>query len=294
MKTTTKTHYRQRITKVMDYIHDHLDGELDVNTLADVALMSPYHFHRIYRELAQETVNATVRRLRLQSAAVELIRSDRSLSSIATMVCYQSLEAFSRAFSKQFGESPGQYRLSKAYKNHQDLTPYIAMLPTPKKVDKTMYTVDIQAIEPTQLIGYSHQGDYMEIGHVFEKLFIDAQNLDLLNNTSRSFGIYYDDPQTVNTNELRSMACISVAADTPLPANSEFETLTIPESKAASLLFKGSYAELPKPYDWFFGTWLPESGQEPADFPAFEEYLNDPKTTAPNELLTRIYCLLKN
>jgi len=55
---------------------------------------------------------------------------------------------------------------------------------------------------------------------------------------------------------------------------------------------KGSYAELEKPYDWLFGSWLPQSGEEAVDFPPFEEYLNDPKTTQPSELLTRIYCLL--
>jgi len=49
---------------------------------------------------------------------------------------------------------------------------------------------------------------------------------------------------------------------------------------------------LEKPYDYLFGHWLPESGLEAANFPPFEEYLNDPKTTPPNELLTRIYCLL--
>ncbi|MEW8499130.1 MAG: GyrI-like domain-containing protein, partial [Candidatus Thiodiazotropha taylori] len=61
-----------------------------------------------------------------------------------------------------------------------------------------------------------------------------------------------------------------------------------------SLLFKGSYAELEKPYDWLFGQWLPQSGYEAADFPPFEEYLNDPKDTPPSELLTRINCFVTN
>ncbi|MEW8561123.1 MAG: GyrI-like domain-containing protein, partial [Candidatus Thiodiazotropha sp.] len=66
----------------------------------------------------------------------------------------------------------------------------------------------------------------------------------------------------------------------------------IPGGTCASLIFKGPYAELEKPYDWFFGEWLPQSGYEAADFPPFEEYLNDPKDTPPNELLTRISCLV--
>lgn len=44
MKASTGQHYRKRIGQVIDYIYQHLDRDLDVNTLADVALMSPYHF----------------------------------------------------------------------------------------------------------------------------------------------------------------------------------------------------------------------------------------------------------
>jgi AraC family transcriptional regulator len=106
MKKTTSANYRQRLTVVIDYIHDNINGALDVNTLADVAFMSPYHFHRIYRELMQETVNATVRRLRLQKAAIDLIRTDQSIQTIAQGISYGSVEAFTRAFSKQFCVSP--------------------------------------------------------------------------------------------------------------------------------------------------------------------------------------------
>lgn len=70
MKKTTAENYRQRVIRVIEYIHDHLDDDLNINLLADVAFMSPYHFHRIYREMARETLNATIRRLRLQRAAV--------------------------------------------------------------------------------------------------------------------------------------------------------------------------------------------------------------------------------
>ncbi|MES9981658.1 MAG: AraC family transcriptional regulator, partial [Candidatus Thiodiazotropha sp. 6PLUC5] len=79
MKQSTTDSYRQRVIRVIEYIHNHLDEDLTVTVLADVAFMSPYHFHRIYRKLARETLNATIRRLRLQRAAVELITSTKPL-----------------------------------------------------------------------------------------------------------------------------------------------------------------------------------------------------------------------
>jgi len=36
-----------------------------------------------------------------------------------------------------------------------------------------------------------------------------------------------------------------------------------------------------QPYNWMFSEWLPASGMVPADFPMFEQYLNDPRSTPP-------------
>ncbi len=289
MKKTTSTSYRQRLIRVVDYIHDHLDNDLDVNTLANIAQMSPYHFHRIYRQIAQETVNASVRRLRLQQAAADLIRTNLPILTIAKKVAYGSLEAFTRAFTKSFGIAPGEYRQQKTNVAVK-LEPFIAVLPEEKRYF-TMFTVEIMENEQLSLVGYHHQGDYMDIGRVFEKLFIDCASRELISEQTRSIGLYYDDPQSVDTNDLRSMACISLDASISIE-ESCLERITIPTGKCATVLFKGPYAELEKPYDWLFGQWLPESGYEAADFPPFEEYLNDPKDTPPNELLTRIHCLL--
>jgi AraC family transcriptional regulator len=53
---------------------------------------------------------------------------------------------------------------------------------------------------------------------------------------------------------------------------------------------KGPYAELERAYAWLYGTWLPQSGEEAADRPVFEEYLNNPRALPPQEWLTDI-CL---
>jgi AraC family transcriptional regulator len=41
-------------------------------------------------------------------------------------------------------------------------------------------------------------------------------------------------------------------------------------------------------YEWLYGVWLPDSGWEAADAPVFEEYLNNPRDTAPTDLLSEI------
>lgn len=291
MKLDTSDHYRIRLGKVVDYITTHLDRDLDVNTLADIAVMSPYHFHRIYRQLAGETVNASVRRLRLQHGAALLIRTDTSLKRIATQTAYSSVEAFTRAFSQQFGQTPGQYRQQKQAQINT-VENFVSML-QPCKEKMIMYPVDIIENPALQLIGIEHKGDYLNIGQAFEKLFHFAATRQLLNQDTRSVAIYYQDPESVDEQVLRSHACINVVDTNVINGEADISLLEIPAGTCASLLFKGSYAELDNAYKYLFGEWLPNSGKEAADFPPFEEYLNDPKTTPANELLTRVNCLLK-
>ncbi|AWB65804.1 hypothetical protein C2869_04830 [Saccharobesus litoralis] len=125
------------------------------------------------------------------------------------------------------------------------------------------------------------------MGNTFEQLFTHAAGQGLLENNStqnRSFGLYYDDPETVATDKLRSKAGLTVdrAVQAPL------ETETLPPQKYVSIEFKGPYSELETAYHWLYHQWLPEKQLELADAPVVEEYLNNPRELPPSEWLTRI------
>jgi AraC family transcriptional regulator len=88
--------YSERIQRVIDYVAGHLDEDLDLDTLARVACLSPYHFHRLYRGLLGETVNETVRRLRLHRAAIDLLDRELSIERASRRAGYESQAAFTR------------------------------------------------------------------------------------------------------------------------------------------------------------------------------------------------------
>jgi len=292
-KQNTKQNYQQRLERVINHISDNLADDLDVNQLAEVANFSPYHFHRIYREMISEPVNVTVRRLRLHHAARDLISTERPVLTIAKNVGYGSVEAFSRAFSKAYGFTPVKYRTER--KQHCYLTE--PALPTLANDNKgmTMFTVEMMDLEETQLAGLSHVGDYMKIGTKFEHLFMQAGILNLLDENTRSMGLYYGDPESVPEEELRSAACISIAnSQLATIEPSELQSYVLPKGQYATVLFKGPYSELSQAYSWLFGHWLPNSGLQVGNFPPVEEYLNNPRETAPEELLTRIHCLIQS
>jgi AraC-like DNA-binding protein len=80
---------------------------LDAKTLADVANLSRFHFERVHTAKVGEAQVATVRRLRLKRARHMLLQeTPRSIADIAVASGYGSIAAFSRAFTRAFGQPP--------------------------------------------------------------------------------------------------------------------------------------------------------------------------------------------
>lgn len=85
----------------------------DVQSLERMALRansSKFHLHRKLRRLLGETPKKYISRLRLQRAAAQLATTNKSILAIALESGFQSHEVFSRAFKRQFGLTPRNYR----------------------------------------------------------------------------------------------------------------------------------------------------------------------------------------
>ena len=200
MKTLTRESYARRIERVVDYLIDHLDGDVDLHRLAEEAFLSPYHFHRVYHAMTGETVAESVRRLRLHRAAVKLISSDIAIAMLAKEAGYGSVQAFNRAFRDGYGTPPAAYREKQA--RAQLRNPSTGTLPSTE--EKSMYPITIRDVKPCRIVALRHQGEYMNIGNAFERLNVWAAGLGLLDDKVRWFGIYYDDPAATPAADLKS------------------------------------------------------------------------------------------
>lgn len=277
MKPETKSLYIQRLDPVLRWLASYPDADPDLHRLADLACLSPYHFHRVYRAMMGETVNATVQRIRMHRAAVALAGSQAPLRDVAQRAGYESDAAFNRAFGAVFGIPPGRYRAARSQP------------PDPKEL--AMYPIAIEHFPGVTLAALAHRGSYQEIGSAFTRAFMLAMGQGLASPETIGFGVYFDDPEQVPESQLRSLAGMPVAADAEL--GGELERFDIPAGRCAILTYTGPYNEMSKPYQWMFSEWLPASGMVPADFPMFEQYVNDPRTTPPAQLQTRICLPLK-
>ncbi|MBV8046420.1 MAG: AraC family transcriptional regulator [Paludibacterium sp.] len=277
-RADTDARYVERIRRAVAYIWTHLDRDVPLERLAEIACFSPYHFHRIYRALLGETVFDTVQRGRLHQAARRLSASDQPLAQIARRAGYGSLAAFVRGFGRHYGTTPGRYRAGVAHRLTSERESY-------------MQSVQVREQPALLLLLRRHRGSYMNIGEAFDDLLLRAMPVCPDPAPVRAFGLYYDDPDGVPESALRSAAAFTWSADWPVPDG--LELLTLPAGRYAVARHTGPYSELQAAWRRLYVDWLPQSGFEPADQPCLEEYLNNPRDTAPMALQTDLMTPLK-
>lgn len=81
-----------------------------VDALAEIAGMSRTAFSSGFKKLTNATPQAAVRHARLARAMNALTVTDRPIELIADQSGYNSSAAFARAFKKEFGANPAQFR----------------------------------------------------------------------------------------------------------------------------------------------------------------------------------------
>ncbi|MBR8309297.1 AraC family transcriptional regulator [Burkholderia cenocepacia] len=278
--------YAASVARVHAYISAHLDGPLDLNRLAEVACLSPYHWQRVYRALYGESIVLTVRRMRIVRASEDLVCTARPLDEIARRAGYGSTHAFARAFRDAYGVLPAQHRRTGI---HRPIYPL-------QRGEADMFKHEVEIRRLPELRGYAvtHTGAYMKVGDAFGRIGAWVGQHGLIGPGAKMIGIFYDDPDTTPEAQLRAKACFMPADGAPDVAPvPPVERATIAAGEYAVLLHTGPYADLKTAYQWLYGDWLRHSGREAADAPPFELYLNTPMDTAPADLRTEIHLPLR-
>jgi AraC family transcriptional regulator len=272
--------YRKRIDRVIAHIHANLSEPLTTDALAEVAHLSPYHWHRIYRAITGESAAATVKRSRMHKAASDLVRTDLPIAQIAASVGVPEVHSFTRTFKKYYGITPGAFRKSQPPLNNDGST-------TPD-TNASLHPVELVHKPDMPLVGLWHYGDYMTIGETFEKVMAQSAMAGILPSQPVTQGVYMADPDIHDTARLTSFAGVQVSQSTAIPEG--LEELLVPGGRFAMMTHRGAYALLANSYQWLYGCWLPQSELAVRDVPCFEIYLNSPVDTPAADLATAI-CL---
>jgi len=100
----------RRIRRTLDYIHAHLDQEIDVCSIAAAAATSPYHLSRTFRISLGCSIWQYVSRNRVQLATGLMKDSALTLAQVASMSGFESYSTFAATFKADRGVSPARFR----------------------------------------------------------------------------------------------------------------------------------------------------------------------------------------
>ncbi|WP_454976313.1 AraC family transcriptional regulator [Capnocytophaga bilenii] len=279
MKNITYNDYIQRINKVVAYINNHLDETLDLKKLANEAALSDFHFHRIFKALKGEAIGGYITRLRLEATARLLRYTALTIEEIAFNIGYETPASLSKAFKKQYGISPTEYRTNKDtyIMKKEIINPDLAL-----KVPK------IVTLEPKNLIYVALTGDYgsLDYGKAYEQLWAVIKAQKLFTKGIESICISYDDPKITEGSLQRSDVCLAIHK--PATPQEEVSCKTLAGGKYAVFFYQGSYENLSQVYDTAV-RWVIDHEYTLREEPFFEKYLNDARRTPKEKLKTEIY-----
>ncbi|MFH8133317.1 MDR efflux pump AcrAB transcriptional activator RobA [Pantoea osteomyelitidis] len=98
------------IRDLLVWLESHLDQPLSLDNVALKAGYSKWHLQRMFKDVTGHAIGAYIRARRLSKAAVALRLTSRPILDIALQYRFDSQQTFTRAFKKQFNQTPAWYR----------------------------------------------------------------------------------------------------------------------------------------------------------------------------------------
>jgi len=276
--------YHERIHWVVDYISEHINEEITLDTLASVACFSPFHFHRIFCSMLGETPHDYIERIKLERAANKLcLMPNKPVSEIAFEYGFTSNSTFSRSFKKHYKLSPTQFIKQHIHDFHSLNVPVNNVFPTLDVIDVNSIVIiqlpEFHVAYTQTLIGYS-----TGIPKSWKKILQFATTHELLNSDTQYIGIPFDNPGITPQMKCRYRACITVHDNVKL-TKGDIKTTNIQTGKYAKFHFKGKRAHISAAYAFIYGLWLPQSGYIPDEKPTLEIYPPELHTKYQSDLL---------
>ena len=253
------------VQKALWYVESHFVGEISLEQIAEAAGASRFYMTRAFAAATGRPIMRYVRARRLTEAARQLANGAPDILTVAMDVGYGSHEAFTRAFTEQFGVTPEAVRAQGNLSNlalveaiRMDQTP-LENLEPPRFVNgkpllitglTERYTGESSAGIPAQWQRFLPHFNHIpgQIGKV-------------------AYGVTYNADDEGHMDYLSGVEVPDFSRVPP-----EFARLRIPEQRYVVFSYPGHISGIRRLWAAIWTSWFPTSGHEPADGPNFERY----------------------
>ena len=233
-----------RLAQAVRFMECNMSESAQLNAVAAHVDLSPFHFQRYFKDAMGETPAAYVRRIRMDQAAVSLWISDQPVTRIAFGAGYGSHEAFVRAFHRQFGWVPSQYRAHARQ---------ASSVPLPEEYTRAE-TVRVNHLASMPLLAMRFYGPYANVEAHWQKFADVLRQAALPLDRLQVIGVAYDNPEiTPNTLIRYDCALVDCGFD-QRPAS--LTELAFPADSYAQLEHHAPYQEIFSTYRVLSMAWL--------------------------------------
>jgi AraC family transcriptional regulator len=254
------------------WIEERLDEPLTLELIAQRAGFSAYHFSRMFTARMGRSVMAHVRGRRLMRSARRLCSEpDVKLVDLALDCGFESQEAFTRAFKRLFGVSPGRFRVGFSPTPIEGQFPMNAPSSTSTAVTRLPELIRLEAF---RVAGPSRRFDdatRSEIPQLWSAL-VGALPLKGQSPSWATYGVVWSTDREAGS--FMYMAGVGVETDGALPKG-----FTVKEIPAATyvvfrIALNGSalHPQVKSAMATIWGELIPASGLRVVDSPDFEMY----------------------
>ena len=289
----------QRVNIALHYIEQHLESDLSLEQISEIAHYSPYHFHRLFKTFAGETLNHYIARKRVEKASADLLhREHLTISELSTRYGFTSHSSFTRAFKKFYGMSPSDFRRKSKgkyskisqtkSKNGQTITTFETYVCHHNQNNDSVMTtnIEVKTIKAIHTVGITCIGK-AQMASTFNRLLDWAGSQGLLRQADFKMGtIFYDSFKITAPDKVRMCAFLPVEG--PITTNGAIISTTLNSGLYIKAHYTLSIDEFPTTWMRLF-KWMNDNGYKKRNEPPFEIYHNDFNTHPEKKCMVDMY-----
>lgn len=243
---------KELVNKSIDYIMQHLDEDLSLDTLAAEFYISKFHFSRIFKEETSESVYAFIKRCKVDQSAVDIkLNPAKTIIDIGLDYGYSSSN-YSSVFKKNRNISPSVFKQSIL--THSESVPF-----TPerivkfKTIEEYSAQIEIKELDNFFVIYERFIGNYADIEKNWYQ-FLDKYK-NFLNENTILIERFFNDPAITNLSQCICDICMTADRDCSLD-----NVMRIKVGKCIVYHFNGKIKDIYENLQGIFSVWLPQSG----------------------------------
>lgn len=243
---------KQLVNQSINYIMEHLNEELSLDTIASQFYISKYYFSHIFKEETGETVYAFIKRCKVDQSAIDMkLNPNKAIIDIGLDYGY-SPSNYSSLFRKHHDISPTMFKQS-IQANSMSVPFAPERIANFKTAEEYAAQIEIQEFDDFFVVYERFIGNYVDIEKHWCQ-FLDKYS-SFMSEKTILIERFFNDPTITNLSQCICDICMTVEPDCGLG-----NVMWISGGKWIVYHFHGEIKNIFETLQGIFSVWLPESG----------------------------------